>query len=564
MLIAAFSGLQSYAQQNYDFLFSLHGYRRNAKIQEYLVFKQLPKEEKMGLIDQLRAKGNESDKCQAGFIAELMDLPEQYYEQKLGIAGKYFSIAKRLDDHYLLANFYYYISEVYSLSGFHFKSFENKLYCLDELKQDPQGHYFEQSWLLHQVAAEYYRFHDYTVTVNLCKIAFTFNGKNSPSQSWMVKVISNLIGMSYLNDNHLDSAKRWLQNTYDIAVEQNDTPWMGISIGNIGHIYYLQKRYAEAIPYYQKALIWCRTTSLWDNVAPFCCTLADCYLQTGNLKAVEELLTEARSAIAKEYNLPNLIKYYSTASAWYRTTGNTLLALQSVDSLYKYEKLQTEEYNINKKIQAEAQLALQKKELYNQIARQKIQKGQWLMVGLCITLVLLCIIAILIYKRQRLRHVLFRKKLEHDKYRVTKELTQAMTEIRDFTRLMQEKNELIEKFTQEIAILRQQHKSISDDQLQHIEQLKQSAILTEDDWDNFKQLFEKVHPGYLNNLKAKYPHLTPAETRYLVFAKLELNNRKMSAMLGVSSEAIRNIRFRIKKKLALDDGNDIDRLANEI
>jgi DNA-binding CsgD family transcriptional regulator len=77
-------------------------------------------------------------------------------------------------------------------------------------------------------------------------------------------------------------------------------------------------------------------------------------------------------------------------------------------------------------------------------------------------------------------------------------------------------------------------------------------------------MFEKMQPGHLQRLKKGYPDLTPAETKYLVFTKINMTPKEMAAMLGVGAEAVRNIRFRLKKKLNLDDGNEIETLVNGV
>jgi DNA-binding CsgD family transcriptional regulator len=140
----------------------------------------------------------------------------------------------------------------------------------------------------------------------------------------------------------------------------------------------------------------------------------------------------------------------------------------------------------------------------------------------------------------------------------------ALTEIKDFTWHILEKNRLIENYTEEIGKLKKQNTTITDEQLTSIEALRNTTVLTDKEWATFKTMFEKVHPGYSNRLKLNYPDLTPAETRYLVFTKLNISAKEMAAMLGVSAEAVRNIRFRLKKKLTVEESNDLERMANEV
>lgn len=97
-----------------------------------------------------------------------------------------------------------------------------------------------------------------------------------------------------------------------------------------------------------------------------------------------------------------------------------------------------------------------------------------------------------------------------------------------------------------------------------LSQLQNSILLTEDQWEQFKFNFDKVHIGYLNRLKDKLPDLTPAETRFMVLAKLKLSNKEMAGMLGVSMQGVRNYKYRLRKKLNLPEDGDIDSLVNII
>jgi DNA-directed RNA polymerase specialized sigma24 family protein len=50
----------------------------------------------------------------------------------------------------------------------------------------------------------------------------------------------------------------------------------------------------------------------------------------------------------------------------------------------------------------------------------------------------------------------------------------------------------------------------------------------------------------------------------MALAKLNLSNKDMAAMLGVSADAMRTIRYRLRKKLYLSEEGDIQELINKI
>jgi DNA-directed RNA polymerase specialized sigma24 family protein len=110
-------------------------------------------------------------------------------------------------------------------------------------------------------------------------------------------------------------------------------------------------------------------------------------------------------------------------------------------------------------------------------------------------------------------------------------------------------------------LLEQQHGNETNETLQ---QLRHSTILTDSDWEYFRDLFEKAHPGFLQRLKEKIPGLTPAETRFIVLSKLELSGKEMAAMLGIGTDAIRQLRSRVKKKLNLQEESSLDDIVNHI
>ncbi|WP_345242303.1 helix-turn-helix transcriptional regulator [Nibrella saemangeumensis] len=109
---------------------------------------------------------------------------------------------------------------------------------------------------------------------------------------------------------------------------------------------------------------------------------------------------------------------------------------------------------------------------------------------------------------------------------------------------LQEKNQLIESISAE---LNQVEPPISPNP--SIEGLLNRVILTDADWQQFKSLFEDVHPGFFSTLRNRHPDLTRAEVRLLALLKLRIDTGQMSRMLGISPESIHKTKYRMLKKL---------------
>jgi DNA-directed RNA polymerase specialized sigma24 family protein len=103
------------------------------------------------------------------------------------------------------------------------------------------------------------------------------------------------------------------------------------------------------------------------------------------------------------------------------------------------------------------------------------------------------------------------------------------------------------------------------DSLENIlEHLNNTAILTDEDWNKFRQLFEQVHKDFFKRLREKLPDLTQAEVRLICLTKLNLGTKQMAGILGVSFDTIRKSRYRLRKKLGLAEEDRIDDIVESI
>jgi hypothetical protein len=126
------------------------------------------------------------------------------------------------------------------------------------------------------------------------------------------------------------------------------------------------------------------------------------------------------------------------------------------------------------------------------------------------------------------------------------ELLAAQQELEVYIRHFKEKSEMAESLKQEINQL-----SSNSERSEHLQNLLQSTILTEQDWKQFRIQFEKIYPHFIDTQRTNYPEITQAELRYLVLEHLQLSTTEMARMLGVSDGSIRQTRSRLRKKMAM-------------
>lgn len=127
------------------------------------------------------------------------------------------------------------------------------------------------------------------------------------------------------------------------------------------------------------------------------------------------------------------------------------------------------------------------------------------------------------------------------------ELTARRTRLEDYAKMLIERNQQLSEFKMaaEQAELMSEQSALSD-------QLYNQIILTDADWEKFQQYFNQVNPGFIARLRSHYPELTPAETRLVLLDKMGLSLKESSSILGISLDAVKKGRYRLKKKYRLD------------
>lgn len=174
---------------------------------------------------------------------------------------------------------------------------------------------------------------------------------------------------------------------------------------------------------------------------------------------------------------------------------------------------------------------------------------------LLITLVGVLVIGTLLFSRFRLRKKRLFELAEMEKQLLAlgKKLAEEQLQYAEnlmavYINTLREKAQLIDNLTMKLQLLKENDQQANIlPMTAQIEQLVSATILTDEDWRQFRILFDQTYPGFTFQLREKFPDLSPAETRLLILPKLKLSNQEMAQMLGISVDAIRKARYRIRK-----------------
>nr|WP_295923226.1 hypothetical protein [uncultured Dyadobacter sp.] len=408
----------------------------------------------------------------------------------------------------------------------------------------------DKSYALAAIAHPYYNFSEYNKALPLLRQIL--NLKFNPDMHAGHNSALVTTAVIYRKLGNLDSSDHYFRRVIRKESPGNYKLWAAIARGGLGENAYLRGNYAEAMPLLQANIDEAIAQKDYGPAAQSLITQANIHLKNNALKKAEQLAHKARHYLdithpERYRHFQDLYTIFVKLSA---EQGKPKLAEAYLDSALFARDSMNRKYNEKLMIRAQ-----QKTELHKLRAKmERAESDQKLKVierNLSLVLVLLIAAgAVYVYQTQRKRHRQAQLLKELEIKQKEHELENASLQLNEFARNISEKSKQIE-------ILENKQGPGAE----ALTQLRESTILTQEDWDYFKKLFGKVHGDYLHRLREKFPDLTQGEMRFIALAKLGLGYQEMSATLGISSHAVRTTKYRLLKKIDVPDDRSLEELV---
>lgn len=454
------------------------------------------------------------------------------------------------------------IGNFYSGSQQYGKAFE---YCLrgyyrfQELGLEENPHLYKY---LGHIADIYYRMGDWESCLKYLSI---LNQVPSPFFITLPRFhVQNSMGLAYRHLNKFDSSEYYFKASYENARALNDTFWMALSQGNLGYNYYLQGRYEAALPLLYQDYRISLDNQQSESAANAGLILADIYLRQQKTALALEIMLNVQATVLEQKTPRWMRSWYENQFHMSAQQGRQQDAIKFADSALQYLTLTASSKNAQ--LMANTRSKVEAEQYLTQIAllEGKRQQSVLLRNALLIGLVLVAIILLLAINRAQVRHRFAMEKAALEKEQSAQQLQLLQAQLEQYTTSIREKSRLIDQFETELSFLKTNQTENSAVQENALGQLLQASILTEEEWQRFRDLFEKVHPGFLLKVRQLYPDLTPAETRMLVMAKLKLTNKEMMTMLGIGYDAVKKVRQRLRKKIHLAEEANLELWVEQV
>lgn len=311
----------------------------------------------------------------------------------------------------------------------------------------------------------------------------------------------------------------------------------------------------------------------------FCTALKSTALRTyinktyGEYYLMADSLLQAKKYFAKAWTKRNSILMLKDRSNIAQSLSEVYKSLNQSDSAYIY--LQKAD-SINKKIHHREDVlmlykkdndfaVLQAKEQQKALAKEnkKLFDRILLIRAFYIILCLSLISLLVIYMKKRTRRLKTEIQIKEKAKEQLKQQSQIdKTTIEKNNELIRIKEETIEQLKEKLV--NNQTAFNTEEEVNELEALLSAKLTTEEDWDNYLQLFTKKNPNFIPALKNRYQNLSRNEIKIFTLIKLGLTTREMSGILMISPSSVNTARYRLRKKLKLEADQKLEDILEEM
>jgi tetratricopeptide (TPR) repeat protein len=437
--------------------------------------------------------------------------------------------------HSLLGHYYLNTKKEYAIGLFHLTKAAKLMDGLDA-RDYPLKHICN-----YHVALWQYKFDDVDQALQSFRKAIHLDTADVFGQGNVAPLTA--IGIIFRNAGQLDSSDHYFNRALQLSTRKGNEAWAAISKGNLGENHYLRGEFDKATP----LLEWDAEVALrlndWAVASNSLNLLGKIALKRGELSKARDHFEQALDCVVRSEDYSRFAYVYPSMAKLAGKEGNADLAAAYIDSTIMVNDSLRKLKSALLSTKADQQVEMEHLELKATKLESERRQQVYMRNSIIGALMLLGVVLGLLFNRHRLKQQIRHERLTEEKRSAETALRLARAELKEFVTSLQVRN-------MEAASVR--------------EELQQSSILTEEDWQKFKRLFERAFAGFFERAQQRIPDLSPAEMRFAALSKLELSSTEMASMLGVGDNAIRQYRSRLRKKLNIGTKEELQDLIRSI
>lgn len=432
------------------------------------------------------------------------------------------------------------------------------------LREEPNVYFSRRTYLadFHLLLGQtYYYFRRYDLAEKHLNISL-----RHPALTDVCKIrVYNTLGLICRDMQKYGKAKVYMQKGYNEAVRIQHESWIGILSGNLGYLLLVEKEYSKARELIQFDYEISKQKKEGGSQISALRYLIQLDIIDNDLEGARIKLEEFEKLLVGRQQPEFLTGFYDSQTMYFERMGSYQEAFNS------YKKYITQKEVIDRKKHAlnmenaEFQINFEKKQAEIQVFQQKKQTDNLIIFGLVAFCLLLGLASVIIIRQLQSKRRKDKEILELKTLRMEEELNSTEREMRVVLNTLADKNKLIFELKQEIETTQSANSEKMDQEKENmVSNLQSFSLLTENDWVEFKRLFERLNKGFFDHFNEKYPEVTTSEIRLAALIKLNMSNYEMARTLGISPDSVRKTNLRLRKKLHIDQQDELTRFIKAI
>lgn len=151
-----------------------------------------------------------------------------------------------------------------------------------------------------------------------------------------------------------------------------------------------------------------------------------------------------------------------------------------------------------------------------------------------------------------------RQRMKANNERLQMEINNKSRQLADSTINLVRKNEILTKLKKELVYYKMYEENKNPAFfINKLIKLVDKHLTSEEDWIRFEKSFNQLHDNFFKRLKQDYPDLTPGDLKLAAYLKMNLTSKEIAALLNISLRGIENKRYRLRRKMNLDQEDNL-------
>ncbi|ABQ07253.1 hypothetical protein B0A63_23440 [Flavobacterium johnsoniae UW101] len=361
--------------------------------------------------------------------------------------------------------------------------------------------------------------------------------------------VLNAIGNCYFRNKDLANAMHYLNKSEAMALKVGDSARYAKILGDKALIYEEKGNLKDAVHLLKQDIFYSQKFKIDKNEMYASILLAKILLKLKDTDKVEEILDRAGNI--------------ASSKSYYRSSLKEVIELKlsilngrnpEKELLLRRQLKQIDEYllstNGNTVLQRSHWL-IQKKKYENDTnkIRLELEQGERMKKIYILILILTISLSIVLYHSLNKKLKAKRIKLENDRLLFEQKLNDASSDIDAYTEYLENKNKQISILENELEVIKTTTSRHLNDEKRKLQEMLSTHLMTDENWNAFKREFINQHTDFYNAIMENFPELKESNLKIIMLQKLDFNNYEMSNLLGVTIDAVKKSKQRLKKKL---------------